>query len=276
MKLSIILLLSFLSQLIYAQDSEALSVVQLTYDYKFKVFEDDDQFKNEMMLLSINGSKMSFMPRSQYKLDSIYFITKKPAPTIEAEMSLIGDMQKSKNPYRVYTENNTVKYRRSLNVNHYEYKEDLDLKWNLLPGSKNILGYECREASTRYAGRVWHAWYAVDIPFNAGPYKFKGLPGLILNVYDKQSLFDFKAISLEQVNFIEYDPTTPVENNDVVENIEPERFMKLLKSFDKLSIVEKFSFGMNQKVKVRSADGEDISRKVNQRSTKKRLYIESY
>ena len=276
MKTLIIISVCFFNQHFYAQNTDNSTITQLVYDFNFKVFEDEENVQNEKMLLSIDRMRTSFMTESQYKLDSIFFITNKPAPTVEEEFDLLIDMQKSKNPYRIYSENKSILYRRSLNQNHYIYQEDINLKWELLPGNKEVLGYSCKKAKMEYAGRVWYAWYTYEIPLNAGPYKFKGLPGLILEIYDEELIFNFKAISLKQVSFKDYDPVKLIENGQVVENIDSKKFIKLLEKFDGLSIVEKFSFGMNQKVKVQSANGEDISRRVNQRPTKKRLYIEDF
>lgn len=46
--------------------------------------------------------------------------------------------------------------------------------------TKNILGYECFHATTDYHGRVWDVWFTPEIPIQDGPWKFRGLPGLIL------------------------------------------------------------------------------------------------
>lgn len=57
-----------------------------------------------------------------------------------------------------------------------------EMSWELGDSTKNILGYECAMATTDYHGRKWTAWFAPDIPISDGPWKFRGLPGLILEV----------------------------------------------------------------------------------------------
>ena len=39
-------------------------------------------------------------------------------------------------------------------------------------------------AKVNYAGRTYTAWYAMDIPVHYGPFKFEGLPGLIMKIED--------------------------------------------------------------------------------------------
>lgn len=81
----------------------------------------------------------------------------------------------------------------------YQYEEKAPIfKWAMNREKKNILGYECRKATTQYRGRSYTAWYADKIPVNNGPYVFGGLPGLILEIEDDKKYFHFEAIAVNQ------------------------------------------------------------------------------
>lgn len=71
---------------------------------------------------------------------------------------------------------------------YFIYDENLNLQdWELTEDSiKIILGYECQMATCRFRGREWTAWFALDVPISDGPWKFSGLPGLIMEAYDKK------------------------------------------------------------------------------------------
>ena len=69
--------------------------------------------------------------------------------------------------------------------------------WSIKNEKKSIIGYICLKAETKYKGRSFVAWYALDIPINNGPYSFEGLPGLILELYDEENNFHFNAIAID-------------------------------------------------------------------------------
>ncbi|OPC02485.1 hypothetical protein BAS09_12350 [Elizabethkingia ursingii] len=48
--------------------------------------------------------------------------------------------------------------------------------------TKKIAGYNCIKATTTFRGSNITAYFAKELPYSAGPFKFFGLPGLILDV----------------------------------------------------------------------------------------------
>lgn len=98
----------------------------------------------------------------------------------------------------------------------YRYKEPKALIWQISSDTSVIAGHTCQKATTNLGGRQWTAWFSPDIPFSDGPYKFCGLPGLIIKVTDSQNYFSFQLNSLinkeQNINFTVYDeeptPTT--------------------------------------------------------------------
>ncbi len=73
-----------------------------------------------------------------------------------------------------------------------------EMRWEVVADStKTILGYECLMARTAYHGRDWTAWFAPEIPIHDGPWKFAGLPGLILKATEAQGMHSFTANGIE-------------------------------------------------------------------------------
>ena len=77
----------------------------------------------------------------------------------------------------------------------------INLKWNILADFTSILGYDVQKATTEFGGRKWIAWFAKEIPIQSGPYKFFGLPGLILKIEDihKNHIFELKGIRATKI-----------------------------------------------------------------------------
>lgn len=69
--------------------------------------------------------------------------------------------------------------------------------WELVDSSKKIGKFICQKATTTFRGRKYEAWYAVEIPVSNGPWKFHGLPGLILEVHSIDKYFKYTFEGLE-------------------------------------------------------------------------------
>ncbi len=74
-------------------------------------------------------------------------------------------------------------------------------EWTLEEDTASFLGHPCQKASCRWRGRDYVAWFAPDIPIRRGPWKFGGLPGLIMKIHDVDSLYVFEAVAIEKGNF---------------------------------------------------------------------------
>lgn len=77
--------------------------------------------------------------------------------------------------------------------------EGYSLNWVLENETKKILNYNCQKASCYFRGRKFDVYFSSEIPFNDGPWKLNGLPGLILEVYsdDDEATFHFIVEKVE-------------------------------------------------------------------------------
>lgn len=79
----------------------------------------------------------------------------------------------------------------------YCYSDPLIIPiWNLTQDTLTILNQLCQRATTTFKGRDYIAWFAPDIPISLGPWKFTGLPGLILRVHDSKNQISFDATEI--------------------------------------------------------------------------------
>lgn len=61
--------------------------------------------------------------------------------------------------------------------------------WKLHQETKQIGDFTCQKATISFRGRNYIAWFTNEIPVPFGPWKFQGLSGLILEVYDTNKIF---------------------------------------------------------------------------------------
>ncbi|MGB5941596.1 MAG: GLPGLI family protein [Leeuwenhoekiella sp.] len=73
------------------------------------------------------------------------------------------------------------------------------LNWILRDSVKIIGGNTCHLGETTFRGRNYIAWYAPELPFKSGPWKFSGLPGLILEIQDESARYVWKAEKVENI-----------------------------------------------------------------------------
>ena len=89
----------------------------------------------------------------------------------------------------------------------WKYEEPLDTpRWEITDSVMVIDGINCVKATADYRGREWTAWFAPEIPFNEGPWKLWGLPGLIVRAYDSKGHYRFeaKSISVMPGGYVDY------------------------------------------------------------------------
>jgi GLPGLI family protein len=72
-----------------------------------------------------------------------------------------------------------------------------DFDWQLTSETKDVAGYTCSMAIGNHRGRTFKAWFTSEVPMNAGPWKFSGLPGLILEVNDEEGDYNWYCKSIK-------------------------------------------------------------------------------
>lgn len=81
----------------------------------------------------------------------------------------------------------------------YAVEENLpNMKWILLSEQKQIGDFLCEKAKTTFRGRTYEVWYTTEIPITYGPWKFNGLPGLMVEIKDTQGIYTWQLTSFTQ------------------------------------------------------------------------------
>lgn len=134
------------------------------------------------------------------------------------------------------------------------YEDTLSAQsWSITDSTKTVLRYACQQATSNFRGRQWTAWFTTDVPVSDGPWKFGGLPGLIMEVYDKGRHYYFTIIGLEKVTEEPILYTESTSKKDKYIKIDRVDFLKasIQNFFNSKSIMEAqngISFGKDEPV----------------------------
>lgn len=148
----------------------------------------------------------------------------------------------------------------------YRFEEPI-LKWEILQEKKVIKGFNSQLAKTKTdTGDVFYAWFTQDIPIQDGPFRFRGLPGMILEVYNKNRTIEIYATetkkSSENISLIEY-------GNDQINVKSKEIFLNTRKNY--YANPEAFNFN---NIKVYDMNGNDLSKNVIKNIQKNNIFLD--
>ncbi|AKK74917.1 hypothetical protein OK18_12085 [Chryseobacterium gallinarum] len=158
---------------------------------------------NENMVLEIDKDKSVFISQRKMISDSVMAedakkgIMTMPDENINTRYIIVKKYPDFKT--NLITDEFSTSYR-------FIISDDRSLHWVLLPEKRTIGNYECQKAELDFAGRKWIAWFTEEIPFNDGPYKFKGLPGLIIEIKDLSNSHGFQLQGMKKIE----DKSVPV------------------------------------------------------------------
>lgn len=152
---------------------------------------DKSDVKTELAYLDVTPEKSVFVSEKSVKRDSL--MERMRATNNFSFNREQMDALRSNINYTIEKDliNQKTSHKQRIGRDVYTYEEDRTLEWKILPETMMIDQYKAQKASTTFAGRVWNAWFTMDIPFQDGPYKFSGLPGLVLKVEDEQGDYSF-------------------------------------------------------------------------------------
>lgn len=158
------------------------------YEYKFIPDSGNkEDVKKEMMLLDISPKGSSYYSYDKYVSDSaIVAAVEKQAKSGSGNISIDRKEKSGQINYKVVKDYPDFKtyLLTKISTDQYKVKEDQKPVWEILPDKQKVGEYMAQKATTSYGGRDWIAWFTSDIPFQDGPYKFYGLPGLIVKIED--------------------------------------------------------------------------------------------
>lgn len=192
MKIYTLLLLVFFTTLSKAQTHRFI------YQFDYKPDSTSITQRQTNMVLDVNPDEIKFYEFGHIKNDSI-----NKSGGRSYSWSGVPALKRKKNS----SENTNYEMMRDYMA--YTTKDKMD--WKLENETKQSAQYTLQKATTNFGGRHWTAWFCKDLNISEGPYKFRGLPGLIFELSDSKDNFNFKLAKSSKL------PTT-YETFDFLEN----------------------------------------------------------
>lgn len=248
-----LLTFSFLCLFSLASQSQSSQNYSITYECQYKPLNGARNYKVFDFLVQTNGQNSLSQWVNRKKLDSIAY-----AREIENEdVSIFKDYDS----YSIEIDKNNVLFLETVGGETYYYKDKTPRNWQLSNETKSIKGYACKKATQHYAGRDWTAWYAPSLPINAGPYKFKDLPGLIVKIHDSNYSYIFELKSISKIKSFNSKRTSFALSKGKPIKISRKDFLKFQHKFRSMTFNERIKF-MNRNeegvysTELFSADGD--------------------
>jgi GLPGLI family protein len=191
-------IMSQMGRLILENDFTIIDTVRLEILYQFDFIEDTlkyDEKLTDQQVLQIGFHSSKYFSKLLFTNDSINTILEVQnaknllAPPQTAAMYEIIRDKKAKKFEVTYRSDDMI----------FRYSEDIpELNWVIQNERKTIREYSCQKASSTFRGRKYEAWFSPEIPIREGPFKFGGLPGLILEIQDSQKHFVYTCIGIRK------------------------------------------------------------------------------
>lgn len=167
----------------------------VSYRMHYQQRPENEHPMEDLLLLEVGSRRTKFYSYKTWQTDSLVRVT--PPEQIMANLGSFHSGVRDE----LFRDQTTgrLTHTDQIGMDHLLYSEPLPaIDWELTEGERSILGYACRRARCTFRGRSYEAWYAPEIAVSAGPWKFGGLPGLILAIRDDSGVLDLEATGVEQ------------------------------------------------------------------------------
>lgn len=239
-KLLSLLLFFFQSFSLVAQMATKTEPLILGVEYLFihKYDKEDTTKRVESKMILLVSDKRSVFNHETYTSTEPYpdFVLNAPPPTAEQREAAMKRMAENANKVRKVTlevnskflvneqysfipSENKMVMMSNLNIN-FDYKVELqnpEIDWEINNEVREIGGIRCQKATGFFKGRSYTGWFATSLPFPFGPWKLKGLPGLILEAADSTGDVQFlfkELLKSKEAEVLHYDGLNPVVTSE--------------------------------------------------------------
>ncbi|WP_336127586.1 GLPGLI family protein [Mesoflavibacter sp. CH_XMU1422-2] len=177
---------------IYAQQ-DSINVYQVQYDRTLTVESTQNTLHGVYELTTFIEFEKSFFQRKNAYQNNNKLVVDDDDDTV------FINTPSEKNVSVVYKDydKNCFYNKHEIAYKYFVVKDSLNIyNWTILSDSKEILGFKCQLATMSFRGRQYEAWFTTELPVG-GPWKYDGLPGMILEIKSLDNFIAFKAFNVK-------------------------------------------------------------------------------
>lgn len=179
-------------------------ILRVVYLFEFATDTVKKSYKYDQQFLDIGHRCTHFYSHYADQIDSLMFRERQRKGS-DYGVDLYSWLGRNKQGryediYIDYPQSNSILVITRFFSTDYSYmisRQNYDWQYSYVENTTK-LGYTCYKATVRMNGRIWDVWYTTEIGANYGPWKFYGLPGLILSAKDRDGLFRWDAEGIVQ------------------------------------------------------------------------------
>lgn len=159
------------------------------YELQYKMDSTEAGYEKVNMILDITPKQVKFYGKDLAIRDSL----NKKFGTNFSYTDMTGQVVKRK--INSFDNENFI----NIKNGYYTFKTIDKINWTIADEIKKVENYTLQKATTKFGGRSWTAWFCKDIPFNEGPFKLRGLPGLIFELSDAKKNFLYTLVKSREL-----------------------------------------------------------------------------
>ncbi|QBA21356.1 GLPGLI family protein [Chryseobacterium indologenes] len=159
------------------------------YELQYKMDSTEAGYEKVNMILDITPKEVKFYGKDLAIRDSL----NKKFGTNFSYTDMTGQVVKRK--INSFDNENFI----NIKNGYYTFKTTDKINWTIADEIKKVENYTLQKATAKFGGRSWTAWFCKDIPFNEGPFKLRGLPGLIFELSDAKKNFLYTLVKSREL-----------------------------------------------------------------------------
>jgi GLPGLI family protein len=180
--------------------------IQVDYQYSYQPYPEDTIKIIQPVTLLVGNYWLEYWNKNTFDILNALDTVDGSTKNLGRLMAVAKKLPKSKtHPSKIFQEIgvDSIKVEYGSRFYYAYQSAKPEFNWQIGNEQKQIANYTCYKATTTFKGRNYQAWFTPEIPVPYGPYKFSGLPGLILEIRDTQGHHVFELISVADcsVNF---------------------------------------------------------------------------